>query len=225
MMREQNNVMESDDIELMGEFFDRRIEKYDEIHHQSNISWGIEIRDIVSKFVPSDGLNILDLGAGTGIELEQIFNKFPNSKITCIDISEQMLSRLKKKFNDKNIKVVKADFLKMDLGRCKYDVVVSVMALHHFLLEKKEELYKNIYNSLKESGLFINSDYIVNTLEEENFYRNQYLNLAISKDLLIHFDIPLSYCSEIKALQNAGFKNINNVFENKKTKVILAYKN
>lgn len=225
MMSEQNNVMQSDDIELMSDFFDRRIEQYDEIHHQSNISWGIEIRDIVSKFVSSDGLNILDLGAGTGIELEQIFNKFPNSKITCIDISEQMLSRLKKKFNDKNIKVVKADFLKMNLGRCKYDVVVSVMALHHFLLEKKEELYKNIYNSLKESGLFINSDYIVNTLEEENFYRNQYLNLAISKDLLIHFDIPLSYSNEIKALQNAGFKNINNVFENKKTKVILAYKN
>lgn len=225
MMSEQNNVMQSDDIELMSDFFDRRIEQYDEIHHQSNISWGIEIRDIVSKFVSSDGLNILDLGAGTGIELEQIFNKFPNSKITCIDISEQMLSRLKKKFNDKNIKVVKADFLKMNLGRCKYDVVVSVMALHHFLLEKKEELYKNIYNSLKESGLFINSDYIVNTLEEENFYRNQYLNLAISKDLLIHFDIPLSYGNEIKALQNAGFKNINNVFENKKTKVILAYKN
>ena len=224
-MSEQNNVMQSDDIELMSDFFDRRIEQYDEIHHQSNISWGIEIRDIVSKFVSSDGLNILDLGAGTGIELEQIFNKFPNSKITCIDISEQMLSRLKKKFNDKNIKVVKADFLKMNLGRCKYDVVVSVMALHHFLLEKKEELYKNIYNSLKESGLFINSDYIVNTLEEENFYRNQYLNLAISKDLLIHFDIPLSYSNEIKALQNAGFKNINNVFENKKTKVILAYKN
>ena len=224
-MSEQNNVMQSDDIELMSDFFDRRIEQYDEIHHQSNISWGIEIRDIVSKFVSSDGLNILDLGAGTGIELEQIFNKFPNSKITCIDISEQMLSRLKKKFNDKNIKVVKADFLKMNLGRCKYDVVVSVMALHHFLLEKKEELYKNIYNSLKESGLFINSDYIVNTLEEENFYRNQYLNLAISKDLLIHFDIPLSYGNEIKALQNAGFKNINNVFENKKTKVILAYKN
>ena len=223
-MTEKNNGMESFDIELMEDFFNSRIEKYDEIHHQTNISWGIEIRNIVSKFIPRDGLNILDLGAGTGIELEKIFIEYPNSKITCIDISEQMLKRLKTKFNNRNIQVVKDDFFKTELENCKYDVVISVMALHHFLKEKKLVLYKNIYNSLKPNGLFINSDYIVNTLKEEKLFRKQYLNLQKPKDKLIHFDIPLSYHNELKILVAAGFVNIKKVFENRKTKVIISQK-
>ncbi len=40
---------------------------------------------------------ILDLGAGTGLELIHVFELFPSAEVTVIDISENMLEELKKR--------------------------------------------------------------------------------------------------------------------------------
>lgn len=43
-------------------------------------------------------LAILDLGCGTGLELRGIFDRAPNAVITGVDVSEKMLSELKRKY-------------------------------------------------------------------------------------------------------------------------------
>ena len=39
------NSMETEKLEPMDEYFDSRVDVYDEIHQQTGISWGKQIRD------------------------------------------------------------------------------------------------------------------------------------------------------------------------------------
>lgn len=89
------------------------------------------------------------------------------------------------------------------------DAVISFESLHHFLPERKKELYRNIYNGLKNSGVFILGDYIACCDEEEELLRSVYLQKrsesAIPEHYFVHFDIPLTLEHESGLLQNAGF--------------------
>ena len=44
--------------------------------------------------------SLLDIGCGTGLELASIYQKFPNVKITGIDLSKDMLEKLRVKYAD-----------------------------------------------------------------------------------------------------------------------------
>lgn len=219
------NGMDTEKLELMDSYFDDRVDFYDEIHSQSNISWGIQIRNIVANYLPQNTKTILDLGCGTGLELEKILQKYPNAKVVCVDLSNGMLTKLKEKYPQDNIVIVNKNFFEFDYEDSKYDAVISVMALHHFLESEKIKLYKKIYNCLKENGVFINSDYIINdsNLEKVNF--EEYLKIREKyPNELFHFDIPFTENRELEVLNNSGFNNIQKVYENKKTKVLVSTK-
>lgn len=219
------NSMESDDIELMEDYFNSRVDVYDEIHQQVGISWGKQIRDIIAEYIPTEQVKILDLGCGTGLELEEILKKTPLSEIVCVDISLEMLKKLKNKYGNYNVKIVNANFLDINYAENKYDFVISVMALHHFLRDDKLKIYKNIYSSLKDNGMFINSDYIIYDEELSNKKIEEYkIILENYPNKLFHFDIPFTEKNERQVLIDSGFKNIEKVYENKKTKVLVAKK-
>ena len=154
--------------------------------------------------LPENVENILDLGAGTGLELIELFKKFPNVKVTAIDISERMLEKLKEREFSSKVKTICGNFFEVDFGH-NYDAVISTSALHHFLKDDKLIIYKKIYNSLKNDGVFLNCDKIVNSNQEEldaiEFYNNNIDNKP-------HIDTPLSIEHEVEILKLAGFKNI-----------------
>ena len=47
-------------------------------------------------------IGILDLGCGTGIDLEEIFKKCPKANVTAIDMSQGMLEKLRDKFSKRS---------------------------------------------------------------------------------------------------------------------------
>ena len=51
-------------------------------------------------------ITVLDLGCGTGLELEEYFVINPHARITGIDLTEAMLNALWDKFPDKNISLI-----------------------------------------------------------------------------------------------------------------------
>lgn len=192
------------DIKFNGEknreFFNNKIDEYD-ISHKSFMNTKKELTDNL----PDDVKNILDLGAGTGLELIELFKRFPDVKITAVDISENMLEKLKEREFGSKVKTICGNFFDVDFGN-NYDAVISTSALHHFLITDKLELYKKIYNSLKDGGIFLNSDKIVGTNQEEldavEFYNENINNRP-------HIDTPLSIEHEVEILEKAGFKNIS----------------
>ena len=191
-------------LEEMSAFFTKRLDDYEE-----HMSIWEQFYQIFAESLPSKCKRILDLGCGTGLELDKIWQKNPDIEVTGVDLCQSMLDKLLKKHSDKRLTIVCQDYFKYDFGNDKWDAVISFESLHHFLPERKKELYRNVYNGLKHGGVFILGDYIACCDEEEELLRSVYLKkrkqFAIPDDSFVHFDIPLTLEHEKELLQNAGF--------------------
>ena len=167
-----------------------------------------EIETQINKCVNKN--NILVLGCGTGIEIERIKSK---SKVTAVDISEEMLNELRKKnFHEEiELSTICGSLLEMDLGNDLYDVVLSCYVMHHFNEAQKLYLYSNIHKCLTSGGVFINGDITAKTKEDEisrykaakNIYAEQNKQFGS-----LHIDIPLYYEHEFDILNKTGFSNV-----------------
>ena len=132
-------------LEKMDDFFAKRVNDYDE-HMLNNIQGSEEFYDYTASLLPKDFKSkILDLGCGTGLELEKYFQLNSDAYVTAIDLSVAMLNKLKEKFSDKNIEIILGSYFDVPFGEFKYDGAVSVESLHHFTKEEKLTLYKKIF--------------------------------------------------------------------------------
>ncbi len=183
----------------MRNFFNNKIDTYDDVHEQF-----LRTKNALADSLRESDMEILDLGAGTGLELIHLFEIKPNAHITAIDISEKMLEKLKERPFKDRVQIISGDFFEVDFGN-NYDAVISTSALHHFNREDKIKLYKKIYDSLKEDGIFINSDKIASSTEEEQKLLEDYYKF---KDVRPHCDTPLSLDSEEHILREVNYKEI-----------------
>ncbi len=181
------------------EFFNEKIDTYDDVHESF-----METKKALVDNLDKDTNKILDLGAGTGLELIPLFEKYPNASVTVVDISEKMLEELSKRDFASNIKTICGDFFEVDFGN-NYDAVISTSALHHFKPEEKNILYKKIYDSLKTGGMFLNCDKISFTIAEQN---HSIYELDNNIDNYKHIDTPLTVETEVNILETQGFSDI-----------------
>ena len=98
--------------ENMRAFFNRKADEnaYDCVHltMMGNKTPMIDL-------LPEGTKRVLDLGAGTGLELIPLFERFPDVRVTAIDVAEEMLAQLSKRdFADK-VKIICGDFFDVDL--------------------------------------------------------------------------------------------------------------
>lgn len=180
-------------------FFNEKIDTYDDTHEVF-----METKKALADSLDKDAKRILDLGAGTGLELIHLFELFPEAEVIVIDITENMLEKLKTRSFANSVTTICGDFFEVDFGD-NYDAVISTSALHHFKKEEKENLYKKIYNCLKENGQFINCDKIALTKEIEKYQVDE---LDHNIDNHKHIDIPLTVEHEKEVLKRVGFIDI-----------------
>lgn len=196
-------------LEKMGQFFDSRLGEYEE--HQLNcIESAKEFYPLTAKYLPQErGAYILDLGCGTGLELEEYFILNPEARVTGIDLAPGMLSVMKNKFKDKDLTLVQGSYFDVPFGAEFYDAAVSVESLHHFTKEEKIELYTKLNKALKPGGYFILTDYFSLSDSEEEHYRKEMIRLkkeqGITDNEFYHYDTPLTLEHEKEALFGGGF--------------------
>jgi tRNA (cmo5U34)-methyltransferase len=200
-------------LEKMGEFFDHRLGSYD-AHQLNCIDSAREFLRFTAECLPAQaGSAILDLGCGTGLELESYLAVNPTAHITGIDLAPGMLNRLKEKFPGKNIDLVLGSYFDVPFGLRVYDAAVSVESLHHFTADEKIPLYKKLAEALKAGGFFILTDYFSLSDEEERRHRSEFLRLkagqGIDDGAFYHYDTPLTVEHEIRCLKSAGFSSVN----------------
>ena len=196
-------------LELMGEFFARRLEGYEE-HMLRDIEGAEEFYPAAAALLPVfPGCRILDLGCGTGLELEFYFPRNPSARVTGIDLSPEMLGALQRKFPDRELDLRQGSYLELSLGEAKYDGAISVESLHHFSPWEKLGVYRRLRTALKSAGFFILADYFaVSAAEEAAFFRElevQKRREGVPADALVHFDTPLTREHELALLREAGF--------------------
>ena len=198
-------------LEKMSDFFEARLDGYDE-HMMTAIESADEFYPFTAKQLPTtENCHILDLGCGTGLELEEYYLLNPSARITGIDLSQGMLSALKKKFANKDITLICGSYFDVPLGENVFDAAVSVESLHHFTKAEKVPLYTKIHRALKDGGYFVLTDYFSLSDEEEQMHRRNLIALkaeqGIADDELYHYDTPLTVKHETEALLKAGFSS------------------
>ena len=196
-------------LEKMGAFFDNRLDGYEE-HQLTCIAGATEFYPFTASCLPSHrNATVLDLGCGTGLELEYYFRQNPTAKVTGIDLAEGMLNALKTKFHAHDLRLILGSYFDVPFGSDQFDAAVSVESLHHFTQAEKIPLYQKLQKALKPGGFFILTDYFSSSDEEEAFHRAELERLmkeqGISDGEFYHYDTPLTVQHEIEALTLGGF--------------------
>lgn len=213
-------------LEKMADFFAARVSMYDE-HMLNDVQGCKEGYLKMAEYVPDNSRKLLDLGCGTGLELEAIFRKLPDLSVTGIDICKEMLKVLEEKYKGKNIKLIAGDYFTADFGR-GFDCAVSFQSMHHFSKEKKAELYSKIYKALNDEGIYIECDYMVLTQQEENLWLAENTRIrkeqGIAEEEFYHYDIPCTVENQIRLLKGAGFMSVKQVMRIENTTMLIARK-
>ena len=214
-----------EEIEEMSAFFDLRAGSYDS-HMIDDMKLALFYETIAECF-DTPVRRMLDLGCGTGLELEQLFSLYPDMEVTGIDMSQEMLKKLSEKFPGKKLHLICGSFIEEDFSG-PFDHVLSTYALHHFSEESKLGLYRKIHGALATGGRFVFGDYTVTTLERQNEildgYEKRRSEQGIREDELYHYDLPFTVDVELRLMKSAGFASMEIIREWENATIIVATK-
>lgn len=168
--------------------------------------------------------SILDLGAGTGILTELLHQIHPQSRITLVDMSANMLDKAKNKFNNiDNFTYIEDNYLTMDF-KDNYDIIISSLSIHHLNDKEKYTLYRKIYQHLNNQGVFINADEVIaptDTLEklyvekETTHLLKQDLTNDEKEEILYRrtLDTPSTLKDNLTWLDDIGYENVDVIYK------------
>lgn len=127
-------------------------EKYWDGAYKSPPGEGMDVQknEIIANHIIDDS-KVIELGCGPGWLLSRIVTKKPNCKVTGVDFSGRIMTKLKE---DGRIKAIKADITKESVGEDEsFDYVIASEILEH--LDKPERLVKEMARLLKRGGMAI----------------------------------------------------------------------
>lgn len=206
--------------------FDQAAESYDELINKTLINYDEMIEALINAIPDNESPRILDLGCGTGNITRKVLERFPNAKVTCLDLSTKMIEIAKDKLSDyENIEYVIGDFTIVDIID-NYDAIISSLALHHIPTdEEKKEMYKHIYEALNTNGVFYNADVIkpnspyneiLNNRMSDKYMKEHGLTKEVMSDhkqKREDNDIPITLVKHLKLLEEVGFKQIDVIWK------------
>lgn len=215
-------------LERMDAFFAARLDGYDE-HMLSELEGAREFYPYTASLLPmEDGARVLDLGCGTGLELEAYFPMNGGAAVVGIDLSADMLRALDGKFAGRRLRLINASYFDVPLGSECFDAAVSVESLHHFAAAQKLGLYERLHMALTANGYFVLTDYFAESEEAEGFYFSELERMkreqGLARDAFYHYDTPLTVEHELQVLKKAGFSEARSMRRWGATHTILAKK-
>ena len=135
-----------------------RVQGY--LDRADNIPHRREGENVLLDFIPKTTRKVLDLGTGDGRLIRLLKTKIPSAKYVAIDFSPPMLRTLQQRFGSDNSVSIVQHNLESHLPSVGYfDAVISGLAIHHLKLERKKDLYSEIYSIIRSGGVFCNFDH------------------------------------------------------------------
>ncbi len=186
----------------------------------------IEAMVAVIPFEESAAVQVLDLGCGTGTVAKSILRRFPNARVTCIDLAENMIAVAQARLGVRpEIRYVVSDFSSLEIN-AEYDVAVSSLALHHLATDgDKRQFYRRIYDGLHCGGVFYNADVVLgssNSLQAvylerwRTFMRRRIPQQEIEEKWIPNYeddDRPAKLMDQLAWLAEIGFSEVDVVWK------------
>jgi len=197
------------------------------------LSRSVPFYDVVRKLVISlileeeaDGKKVLDLGSSTAKFLLDLHSKMCTSmQLKGLDNSQAMLDRALQKCQafGANIELELADMLTYDY--VNEDVIVANYTLQFIRPMQRLELIGKIYEGLNDEGMFIFSEKVVfedKKLDKQmidiyyDYKKTQGYSeyeIAQKREALENVLIPFTVKENIRMCKDAGFKQVDTVFQ------------
>lgn len=148
-----------------------------------------ELEDAVAVAAAAVGMTILDLGTGTGETALRVLARNPGARLTGIDASEAMLAAARARLPaDADLRVQR---LEEPLPEGPFDLVVSVLAVHHLDADGKRGLFTRVSRITR---TFVLGDVVVPERPED---------AVIEIDGV--YDTPSTVADQLGWLREAGF--------------------
>jgi len=195
-----------------------------------------EVGNIISAYLREKTIGrVADLGVGTGASTEKILEKAPGASAIVIDLSKQMLDGARERLIGYNVEFLEGDYSETDFGD-GFDVVVSVLSIHHQNNTQKKKVFRDICRNLNPYGIFIFGD-LVTYRDKYNAALNDVKHYAFlvehaeDKESLrewayhhVFLNDRATIEDQIRWLQNAGFSSVEVRYQHLNTALILARK-
>ena len=142
----------------------------------------------------TDGVDpgtVLELGIGTGETAVRVLARHPGVRWTGIDASEPMLERARARLPGADLRLGR---LEDPLPEGPFDLVMSVLAVHHLDADGKRDLFRRFAGVLLPGGRFVVGDVVVPERPED---------AVIEIDGV--YDVPSSVAEQLAWLDEAGF--------------------
>jgi tRNA (cmo5U34)-methyltransferase len=223
----------------IGKAFDDVVKTYDD-WIQKALPGYREIFKVANEIIPFDpkaAIDVLDLGAGTGLFAWHVLDKYPQASFTLVDLGEKMLQAAQERFASaaKSVQVRVEDYRHIQ-GEDSYDLVISSMSIHHLADQDKQALFRKIFSLLHPDGLFINVDQIRGETQTlKDLYRQRWLahvrqagaseaQIQASIERRNTYDQDALQSDQIRWLKEAGFASADCVYKHYFVGVFLAMK-
>ncbi len=185
----------------------------------------IESMILALPFHQKEKINVLDLGCGTGNISLKVKERFPNARITSVDMAKNMIKMAKHKLASYNdIEFIIADVRDLEFVD-EFDAVVSSLALHHLHHPEKKPYYHRIKSFLKKGGVFYNTDNLLGSSPHLNqLYMDKWIEFMLKSHTHEEIDsvwipkhreedFPAPLMDHIHLLEEVGFKEVDVVWK------------
>jgi tRNA (cmo5U34)-methyltransferase len=215
------------DIEKKFEFDESVASVFDDMLTRS-VPFYKEVQDLIIEFIKlnsKENAKVLDLGCSTAGFLLNLNQKIKNLELFGIDNSKPMIEQATKKAKAYGAKI---NLIFSDINGYEikdFDFLISNYTLQFIRPIMRPKLVKKIYNGIKKDGYFIFSEKVVfedKILDKQiidiyyNYKKAQgYSEVEIAKkrEALENVLIPFTIKENIKMCQEAGFSEVNTIFQ------------
>jgi tRNA (cmo5U34)-methyltransferase len=180
-------------------------------------------------FAPDAPVDVLDLGAGTGLFSLKVLERCPEARFVLWDVAAGMLDVARERFRDfpGRFRYVVNDYRNLR-DAAGFDLVISSLSIHHLDDNEKMELFARIYEVVRDHGIFLNIDLIkapTPYLEElycEDWYGKMRRNGASEEEVRAGIERKKAYDrdamleDQLRWLREAGFADADCVYRNYK---------
>jgi tRNA (cmo5U34)-methyltransferase len=178
-------------------------------------------------FSADEAVDVLDLGAGTGLFSWHVLQKLPGARFVLVDLATRLLAIAQSRFRDNadQFQFVEGDYQHLDFSR-QFDLAISSISVHHLDDSEKQTLFGRIHNALRSGGLFINVDQVkAPTTKLQELYWSNWLKgvrerggseeeIRSSIRRRKEFDNDALLVDQLRWLENAGFADVDCIYKN-----------